>query len=73
MVYIHTLEWCIIIIDWNLVSLSIHLVANIYTDHSMCLDLLLPAFCQMIIYPIANEGSAMVNYFNDVFYLHNKV
>ena len=28
----------------------------------MCLDLLLPAFCQAIIYPIANEGSDMVIY-----------
>ena len=38
-------------------------MTNIYTDHSMCLDLLLPAFCQsLLVYPIANEGSDMVMY-----------
>ena len=28
----------------------------------MCLDVLLPVICQLV-YPIANEGSAMVIYF----------
>ena len=60
-IYIHTLH-DIIIINWNSISISIYLVTNIYTDHSMCFDLLLPAFCQFLIYPVANEGSDMVMY-----------
>ena len=57
---IYTFWIDIIIIHCNSVSISIHLVTNIYTDHSICLDLLLPAFCQLLIYPVANEGSDMV-------------
>ena len=56
----YTLWIDIVIIEWNSISISIHLVTNIYTDHSMCLDLLLPAFCQFLIYPVANERSDMV-------------